>query len=93
MIGFHDAQSTATPALEAILAATSDTRPGDPAEPHLNLFEVDSWYKAAPIVGPTTAPRPLAMEKPAVRFATFHNEPHCSDHAIETRPSVRTHRR
>jgi hypothetical protein len=49
----------------AMEAATRDTRPGEPAEPHDFGSPVGvGWYKVAPMVGPTMAPMALAMDQP-----------------------------
>lgn len=64
----QEAKSSPTAALLAILAATSETRPGEPADPQRRWWsgvEFDSRYKADPIVGPMTAPKPRANENPA----------------------------
>jgi hypothetical protein len=63
----NEAKSSPTAALLAILAATSETSPGEPADPQRRWcsgVEFDSRYKADPIVGPMTAPRPRANENP-----------------------------
>jgi hypothetical protein len=51
----------------AMEAATRDTRPGEPAEPHDFGTSVGvGWYKVAPMVGPTMAPMALAMDQPTI---------------------------
>jgi hypothetical protein len=76
----HEAKSSPTAALLAILAATSETSPGDPADPQLKWWsgvEFDSRYKADPIVGPMTAPKPRANENP-VRSRGADSDPFVS---------------
>ncbi len=61
------ANSTLAQALHAKLTATRETKPGDPVEPQEWEDGVGARYSAEPIVGPRSAPRPLAMEKPEGR--------------------------